>query len=68
MQGSVGQSTMSSVPAATHVRTLRKGSTDQLAINIDVESERLINNEGIDEDKGLHSILIQIVTLESSDN
>lgn len=49
---SVGQNPVSSVPPAAHVRTLRKGSTDHLAISIDSESERLINNEGTVEDKG----------------
>ncbi|KAL7261253.1 hypothetical protein ACSBR1_006819 [Camellia fascicularis] len=39
-------------PTAAHVRTLRKGSNDQLAINIDSESVRLIKNEETDEDKG----------------
>jgi hypothetical protein len=56
VQGSVGQNSVSPVPPAAHVRTLRKGSTDHLAINIDSESERLINNEGTDEDKGLPSL------------
>ncbi|KAK4429746.1 hypothetical protein Salat_1275200 [Sesamum alatum] len=40
------------VQSAAHVRTLRKGSNDHLAINIGSESERLINNEETDEDKG----------------
>lgn len=53
MQGPIGQNTVSPVPLAAQVRTLRKGSTDQLAINIGGESERLINNDGTDEDKGL---------------
>ncbi|XP_027099947.1 trans-Golgi network-localized SYP41-interacting protein 1-like [Coffea arabica] len=43
---------VSSVPSAAHVRTLRKGSGDHLAISIDPESERLANNEQADEDKG----------------
>lgn len=42
----------SSVASAAHVRTLRKGSADQLAINIDSESERLINDEEADQEKG----------------
>ncbi|KAJ8548324.1 hypothetical protein K7X08_030793 [Anisodus acutangulus] len=42
----------SSVTSAAHVRTLRKGSTDQLAINIDSESERLINDQDADQEKG----------------
>lgn len=56
MQGSLGQTTKSPVLPATVARTVRKGSAEHLAINVDVESERLINNEGSDEDKGLHSI------------
>lgn len=43
---------VSSVPSAAHVRTLRKGSSDHLAISIDPESERLVNNEQADKDKG----------------
>ncbi|XP_055810432.1 trans-Golgi network-localized SYP41-interacting protein 1 [Solanum dulcamara] len=42
----------SSVTSAAHVRTLRKGSADQLTINIDSESERLINEEEADQEKG----------------
>ncbi|KAL0364261.1 UNVERIFIED_CONTAM: hypothetical protein Sangu_0523700 [Sesamum angustifolium] len=40
------------VQSAAHVRSLRKGSNDHLAISISSESERLINNEETDEDKG----------------
>ncbi|KAB1201199.1 hypothetical protein CJ030_MR0G004680 [Morella rubra] len=50
--GSLGQNTTSLVPPAVQVRTLRKGSTDHLSINIDGESERLISSQGTDEDKG----------------
>ncbi|XP_009769668.1 trans-Golgi network-localized SYP41-interacting protein 1 [Nicotiana sylvestris] len=48
----VSKNLASSVTSAAHVRTLRKGSTDQLAINIDTESERLINDEEADQEKG----------------
>ncbi|KAL1565244.1 sporulation-specific protein 15-like isoform X1 [Salvia divinorum] len=41
-----------SVSSAAHVRPLRKGSSDHLAINIESESERLINDKGHNEDKG----------------
>ncbi|XP_057776854.1 LOW QUALITY PROTEIN: trans-Golgi network-localized SYP41-interacting protein 1 [Salvia miltiorrhiza] len=41
-----------SVSSAAHVRTLRKGSSDHLAINIESETERFINDKGSDEDKG----------------
>ncbi|XP_051116162.1 trans-Golgi network-localized SYP41-interacting protein 1 isoform X2 [Andrographis paniculata] len=43
---------MPPVPYAAHVRTLRKGSSDHLALNIDSDSERLIGNKESDEDKG----------------
>ncbi|KAF3971796.1 hypothetical protein CMV_004634 [Castanea mollissima] len=49
--GSLGQTSKSPVLPATVARTVRKGSAEHLAINVDVESERLINNEGSDEDK-----------------
>lgn len=46
---------MAPVPPAAHVRTMRKGSTDHLALDIDSESSRLVNNEEeTNEDKGLH--------------
>ncbi|XP_075634614.1 trans-Golgi network-localized SYP41-interacting protein 1-like isoform X1 [Castanea sativa] len=49
--GSLGQTSKCPVLPATVARTVRKGSAEHLAINVDVESERLINNEGSDEDK-----------------
>lgn len=49
--GPLGTNTVSPVPSAAHVRTLRKGSTDHLALNIDSESDHLIKEE-TDEDKG----------------
>ncbi|KAL9420774.1 hypothetical protein AB3S75_038363 [Citrus x aurantiifolia] len=52
MQGTLEQKTISHVPSAAHTRTMRKGSTDHLTINIDSESARLINSEETDEDKG----------------
>lgn len=45
-------------PSAAHVRTLRKGSSDHLAINVDLEYDRLISNEETAEDKGLASFCI----------
>ena len=36
---------------------MRKGSTDHLALDIDGESNRLINNEETDEDKGSHHMI-----------
>ncbi|XWS22695.1 hypothetical protein CRYUN_Cryun29cG0058100 [Craigia yunnanensis] len=53
--GSLGKNMISSVPSAAQVRTMRKGSTDHLVLDIDSESDRLINNEETDEDKGWHS-------------
>lgn len=50
--GPVGKTTISPVPSAAHVRTMRKGSADHLALDVDLESNRLINNEETDEDKG----------------
>ncbi|XVE92257.1 hypothetical protein REPUB_Repub01dG0081100 [Reevesia pubescens] len=52
---SLGKNAISPVPSAVHVRTMRKGSTDHLALNIDSESDHLINSEETDEDKGQHS-------------
>lgn len=43
---------MPPVPSAAHARTLRKGSNDHLVLNIDSDSERLIDNKDPDEDKG----------------
>lgn len=40
------------VPSAAHTRTMRKGSSDHLAINIDADSEQLITSNESDEDKG----------------
>ncbi|KAG6429275.1 hypothetical protein SASPL_107320 [Salvia splendens] len=41
-----------SVSSAAHVRSLRKASNDYLAINIESEAERLINDKGLNDDKG----------------
>lgn len=54
MQGTRGQKKISPVSSAAHARTMRKGSTDHLTINIDSESAHLINSEETDEDKGMH--------------
>ncbi|XP_050130436.1 trans-Golgi network-localized SYP41-interacting protein 1-like isoform X2 [Malus sylvestris] len=50
--GSHGKNGISPVQSAAHVRTMRKGSTDHLAIEIGSESTRLLNSEETDEDKG----------------
>ncbi|KVH95693.1 hypothetical protein Ccrd_002256 [Cynara cardunculus var. scolymus] len=42
-----------SMPSAAHVRTLKKGSNDHLSINIDQESDRLIDTRETVEDKRL---------------
>lgn len=52
MQGPLGKNLLPPIPAAAHVRTMRKGSSDHLALNIDSESDRLINHHETD-DKGL---------------
>ncbi|GAB4840526.1 hypothetical protein Ancab_021295 [Ancistrocladus abbreviatus] len=48
--GSLQTRGLSPVPSAAHVRTMRKGSSDHIALDID--AARLINNEETDEDKG----------------
>lgn len=55
-QGTLGKKSVSPVASSAHVRTMRKGSTDHLAINIDSESAHLVNSseETHDEDKGTH--------------
>lgn len=53
MQGPLVNIPIPSAPSNAHVRTLRKGSSDHLAINIDSESDRLINKVDKDEDKGV---------------
>lgn len=53
MQGPVVNIPIPSAPSNAHARTLRKGSSDHLAINIDSESDRLINTMDKDEDKGV---------------
>jgi len=50
MQGPLGKTSISSPPAA-HVRTVRKMSTDHLALNIDSDSDPLISAHEAD-DKG----------------
>ncbi|XP_062222864.1 trans-Golgi network-localized SYP41-interacting protein 1 [Phragmites australis] len=49
--GSMGKTSISSVSTAAHARTMRKGSTDHLVVNIGTESERLISAQDSD-DKG----------------
>ncbi|MBA0550994.1 hypothetical protein Golob_021898, partial [Gossypium lobatum] len=49
--GSFGKNPISSAPLAAHVRTMRKGSTDHLALNIDSEADRLINSKETDKQK-----------------
>ena len=64
-QGALGIKSISPVPTAAQVRTVRKGSTDHLSINIDSESEHLMNNNETDEDKGQDSgvyIYISLIT------
>ncbi|KAI4343352.1 hypothetical protein L6164_010713 [Bauhinia variegata] len=51
-EGSLGKKAISPVPSAAHVRNMRKGSSDHLELDIDVESDRLIHSADADEDKG----------------
>lgn len=48
----VGKVGLPLVPSAAQMRSLRKGSNDQLAITIDSESERLLDKAETVEDKG----------------
>nr|KYP75725.1 hypothetical protein KK1_019925 [Cajanus cajan] len=50
--GSLGKKPISPVPPAAHVRNMRKGSTDHLALDISLESDNLIKRADKDEDKG----------------
>ncbi|XP_043723243.1 putative leucine-rich repeat-containing protein DDB_G0290503 isoform X2 [Telopea speciosissima] len=50
--GSLGKKSISPASSAAHVRTMRKGSSDHLALNIDSESDRLVNHLEPDDDKG----------------
>ncbi|KAH1160678.1 hypothetical protein GLYMA_11G246000v4 [Glycine max] len=49
---SLGKKAISPVPSAAHVRNMRKGSNDHLALDISVESDNLINRVDKDDDKG----------------
>ncbi|KAL6899662.1 hypothetical protein ACP4OV_006320 [Aristida adscensionis] len=49
--GAMGKASVSSVSTAAHARTMRKGSSDHLILNIGTESERLISAQDSD-DKG----------------
>ncbi|KAL2332705.1 hypothetical protein Fmac_013918 [Flemingia macrophylla] len=51
-EGSLGKKPISPVSLAAHVRNMRKGSTDHLALDISVESDNLLNRADKDEDKG----------------
>ncbi|KAL8253587.1 hypothetical protein R6Q59_031808 [Mikania micrantha] len=51
-QVAVGKVGLPLVPSAAQMRSLRKGSNDQLAITIDSESDRLLDKAATVEDKG----------------
>lgn len=53
-QGSLGKKALSPVPLAAHVRNMRKGSSDHLALDIGGESDQLINSADTDDDKGIY--------------
>lgn len=48
----MGKASVASVSTAAHARTMRKGSSDHLVLNIGSESERLIAAQDSD-DKGI---------------
>jgi len=48
----MGKASISSVSTAAHARTMRKGSSDHLVLNIGSDSERLIAAQDSD-DKGI---------------
>ncbi|KAK9108356.1 hypothetical protein Syun_024367 [Stephania yunnanensis] len=50
--GSLGTKSISAAPSAAQLRTMKKGSSDHLVLNIDSESDRLINRPETDDDKG----------------
>ncbi|XP_058787045.1 trans-Golgi network-localized SYP41-interacting protein 1 [Vicia villosa] len=51
-EGSRGNKKLSPVPSAAHVRSMRKGSTDHLALDISMESDNLISSTDTNDDKG----------------
>ncbi|KAL8241660.1 hypothetical protein R6Q59_011962 [Mikania micrantha] len=51
-QGTVGKVELPLVPSAAQMRSLRKGSSEQLAITIDSESDHLLDKTETVEDKG----------------
>jgi len=53
-----GKKAISPVSSAAHVRNMRKGSNDHLALDISTESDNLINRVDTDEDKGNYELLI----------
>lgn len=53
-QGALGKQSIPPLPTAAQVRMARKGSANHLSINIDSESESLMNHSETDEDKGQH--------------
>uniref|UniRef100_A0A251U153 Uncharacterized protein n=1 Tax=Helianthus annuus TaxID=4232 RepID=A0A251U153_HELAN len=52
LQVAVGKAGLPLVPSAAQMRSLRKGSNEQLAITIDSDSERLLDRSATVEDKG----------------
>lgn len=58
MQGPLGKNSIS--PPAAHVRTMRKGSTDHLVLNIASDSDPLLSAQETD-DKGLLSFQLSLM-------
>lgn len=65
MQGPVVNMPIPPGPSIAQVRSLKKGSSDQLAINIDSESDRLISKKDTTEDKGLFLQIVKFLIQSS---
>lgn len=63
IQGTIAKKVVAPAAFSAHARTLRKGSNDHLAIDIDSESDRLIKIEETDEDKGVISEGLLVISL-----
>ncbi|KAF1864379.1 hypothetical protein Lal_00022037 [Lupinus albus] len=53
-EGPLGKKAVTPVPSAAHARSMRKGSSDHLALDINVESDHLINTAYTDDDDKGH--------------
>lgn len=62
----MGKASVSSVSTAAHARTMRKGSSDHLVLNIGSESERLIAAQDSD-DKGIAAFFCAFVFVRNKE-